>query len=161
MLEVAPRLSRRAERLGAIAGADERGTRLLFHLRGAAGVGKGGVGVEVVRGNDLGNLVFIGERIRQVCSSGEMACAALLLRKRLVRDVAHEVLEKAVLAVLRRRWIGLNAQDLLARKRAKKRIELAFGDTAHDCKRMSRKRLADDRRVLQEAALFARQPVES
>jgi hypothetical protein len=39
---------------------------------------------------------------------------AIRLCQRLVGDLAQEVLEEAVLAVLGRAWIGLDAEDLLA-----------------------------------------------
>ena len=90
-----------------------------------------------------------------------MAAATLLLRERLIGDVTHEVLEEAVLAVLRRRRVGLHAEDLLARKRAEERVELGLGDTSQDCERVACEGLAEDRRVLEQTALFRRQSVEA
>jgi hypothetical protein len=77
-----------------------------------------------VRGDDLGDLVLVGEDIDKVGGSGEVARATLLLRERLVGHVADEVLEKAVLAVLRRRRVGLDTEDLLTRQRGEEWIEL-------------------------------------
>jgi len=79
----------------------------------------------------------------------EVARAALLLREGLVRDVADEVLEEPVLAVLGRCWICLDAEDLLARERAQERVEVGLGDTSYSREPVSRKGLAENGRVLE------------
>ena len=118
LLEVAPGLGGRRERLGALAGAHEHGLRLALDLGGVLGVRGGLVGGEVVRRDDLDDLVLVlRERSAQVRGGREVPRAALPLRERLVGDVAHEVLEEAVLAVLGRARVGLHAEHLLADER--------------------------------------------
>ena len=58
---------------------------------------------------------------------GEVPGTALPLRERLVGDVADEVLEEAVLAVLGRARVGLDAEHLLAHERREQRLDLDVG----------------------------------
>ena len=79
-----------------------------------------------MRGDHLDHLVLVaGERRAQVLGRGEVPRPALALRERLVGDVADEVLEEAVLAVLGRARVGLDAEHLLAHERREQRLELA------------------------------------
>ena len=63
-------------------------------------IGDGAVGLEQVGCDDLCNLV-VGDRGREMRGSREMPALALVARERLVGDVTDEILEEAVLAVLR------------------------------------------------------------
>src|SRR4051794_14893217 len=90
-----------------------------------------------------------------------MSRVPLALRERLVRDVANEVLEKAVLAVLGRPRIRLDRDHLLARERREERLELALGEARDRDERTRHERLPYDRGVLQQAPLLGGQPVEA
>ena len=81
-----------------------------------------------MRGDHLDDLVLVGgERGAQVRGRGEVPGPALALRERLVGDVADEVLEEAVLAVLGRARVGLHAEHLLADERCEQRLDLGLG----------------------------------
>ena len=60
----------------------------------------------------------------------------LPLRERLVGDVPDEVLEEAVLAVLGRARIGLDAEHLLADEPGEDRLELLLGAAAERAERL-------------------------
>ena len=80
-----------------------------------------------MRRDHLDHLVVVSEGSAQVGGGGEVPGTTLSLRERLVGDVAHEVLEKAVLAVLGRAGVGLHAEHLLARERREQRLDLDVG----------------------------------
>src|SRR5437868_10477926 len=90
-----------------------------------------------------------------------MSRVALSLRERLVRDVANEVLEEAVLAVLRRARIRLDRNHLLASERSEERLELLLWEPGDRGKGAHREGLAHDGGVLQQAPLLGRQTVEA
>ena len=123
--QVALRLAEGRERRGALARADERLVRLSPHLAGVGRLGIRLVRVDVVGGDHLGDLVLVRERRAQVRGRGEVAGTPLVPRQRLVGDVADEVLQEAVLPVLGRARVGLQAEHLLAHERGEQRLELA------------------------------------
>ena len=125
LLEVALRLGRRAERSGPVARPHERLAGLLADLVRVVGVGGDAIGVEEVRGDDLGDLL-LAQPLRQEAGRGQVAGLAVAVRERLVGDVPDEVLEEAVLPVLGRARIGLDAQHLLADERREQRLELGL-----------------------------------
>ena len=61
----------------------------------------------------LDDLFLLRERRLEMRRRREMPSPALPLRQRLVGDVADEILEEAVLPVLGRAWVGLDAEHLL------------------------------------------------
>ena len=83
-----------------------------------------------MRGEYFRDLLLASECSLDVFGRSEVSHPALPLRERLVGNVADEVLQEAVLAVLRRRGIGLHAEDLLPRERPEKRVELRFVETS-------------------------------
>src|SRR4051794_18078232 len=101
LLEMSLRLARRAQRRCALARPEEHLARLHLDLARVLCVRDCTVGVEVVRRQHLDDLVLVDEGRLQIRGRGEMSRMPLALRERLVRDVANEVLEEAVLAVLR------------------------------------------------------------
>ena len=73
------------------------------------------MGGEVVRCDHLDHLLFLlREGCAQVGGGCEVSGTTLSFRERLVGDVADEVLEEPVLAVLGRAGIGLHAEHLLS-----------------------------------------------
>src|SRR5437899_1359060 len=90
-----------------------------------------------------------------------MPRAALTLRERLERYMPDEVLKEAVLPVLGRAWVGLEREHLFLDERREQRIELILTKTRDRRRCPTRERLADDGRVLKQATLLGRQPVEA
>ena len=80
-----------------------------------------------MRGDDLDDLLVLGEARLQMRRRGEMPGPTLPFRERLVRDVADQVLEEPVLAVLGRPRVGLHAEHLLANERREEGVELHLG----------------------------------
>ena len=99
------------------------------------------------------------ERAAQVLGGCQMPGTALSLRERLVGDVADEVLEEAVLAVLGRARVGLHTEHLLAREGDEHRLEVGVGARKRR-QRVSREGLAEHGRVLEQSTLLRREPVE-
>ena len=93
-------LACRPEGVRPLARAHERSARLRPHGIRVLGVREGRVGVEVVRGEDLGDLVLLAIGVLEVRGRREVPRAALVAGERLVGDVTDEILEEAVLAVL-------------------------------------------------------------
>ena len=124
LCEVALRLTGGGEGLGPIAGADERRPRFRADVRSVGRLGVGLVGVDVVRRDHLGDLVLFRERCAQVFGRREVARPPLVSRERLVRHVADEVLQEAVLAVLGRADVCLQAENLLPDQRGEQGFEL-------------------------------------
>src|SRR5512133_1030984 len=89
---------------------------------------------------------------------GEVTRAPLPSGECLVCDVADEVLQEAVLAVLRRARVGLQRDDLFAHERMEERVELRLFEAGESG---ARERLSEDRSVLQKPALLVRQTVEA
>ena len=159
LLEVAACLRSRTERPGALAGAGEHDLGLLPRLGRVIGVRYGLVGGEVVGGDDLDHLVVVCERLDQVLGGREVADPPFALRKCLVRDVAHEVLEEPVLPVLGRTGVCLNPEHLLADERTEERLDP--GIAPRECREcVESECLTEHGRVLEQPPLLWRQPVE-
>ena len=76
-------------------------------------------------GGDFDDLVLVGSpRLEEIAGDREMLVLAVALRKRLVGDRSHEVLEERVLAAVRRPRIGLERDDLLADERVEQFLEV-------------------------------------
>ena len=75
--EDAGRLDGRGERRRALAGAGERLPRLPLDLGCVVGIGEQPVGIEVVRGDDLDDLLLVRPRGREMPRRGEVARLAL------------------------------------------------------------------------------------
>ena len=80
-----------------------------------------------MRRDHLDHLVLVRKARCEVLGGGEVPRSPIAFRQRLVGDVAHEVLQEAVLAVLGRARVGLEAEHLLAHERAEQRLELLLG----------------------------------
>ncbi len=101
-LERALGLCGRSQGSRSLAGTDEHLASLGADLLGIGIVGRRRVGVEVMGGDDIDDLVLLGapgRRERNVGGS-EVLGLALLLRDRLVGDVLDDVLQERVLAAL-------------------------------------------------------------
>ena len=160
VFEVAPGFGGRRERLGTLPGPHEHGLRLVLDLGCVFRVRGGLVGGKVVRCDHLDHFVLVGyERGAQVGGGSEMSGTALSLRERLVRDVAHEVLEEAVLAVLGRARVCLHAEHLLAGEGREQRLDLDIGACERG-ERVFREGLAEHRGVLEQPPLLRGQAVE-
>jgi hypothetical protein len=112
-LEVVLRLLVRRQRGGTFAGAGEHLLRLDPDRRCVFGIGCRLIGVEVVGGDHLDDLLLaVAEGLHEMRSRGEMADFALGLGERLVGDPLEQVLEEAVLTSLGGARIGLHAEHL-------------------------------------------------
>ena len=112
-----------------------------------------------MRGDDLGDLVF-GEAGREMFCRCKMAGLALVAGERLVGDVADEVLEKTVLAVLGRTRVGLQRQDLLAHEGDEQRLDVLLGSTGKVRECRPGEGLAQDGAVLKDTPFVRREPVQ-
>ena len=143
-----------------LAGPREHRLRVRSDLGRVVRVRDGLVRGQVVRGDHLDHLVLVlGEGGPQVRRGGQVPGTAVPSGKRLVRDVAHEILEEAVLAVLGRARVGLDAEHLLPHQRCEQRLGLDVGA----CERGQRnacERLAEHGGVLQQPPLLGREAVE-
>src|SRR5215211_6280534 len=92
---------------------------------------------------------------------GEVTRAPLPSGECLVRDVADEVLQEAILSVLRRARVGLQRDDLLAHERMEERVELVLFEPGESGERGARERLSEHGSVLQQPSFFWRQTVEA
>ena len=160
LLEVALRFGRRGKRLGSFTGSGERQPGPPLDLGRVDRVGIEPVRLDEVRRDDLGQLV-LGRRGGEMLGGREVARAPLPSGECLVRDVADEVLQEAVLAVLRRARVGLKRDDLLAHERMKQCVELRLAEPGECGERCARKRLSEHGSVLQQPALLRRQTVET
>ena len=112
-------------------------------------------------GENLGDLLLLsGERGLEMLGGCEVARFALPLGQRLVRDVADEVLQKAVLTALRRTRVRLDAQNLLSHEACQQRLDLAIGARRQRRKCRVREGLAEHRAVLQQSPLLGGETVE-
>jgi hypothetical protein len=105
----------RAQRGRAFGGANEHLARGALDLVCIRSLRRGAEGVEVVRGDDLDDLVLLrapdgGEVLR----GRQMFLLPLALRDRLVGDVPDDVLQKRILTPLGRARVGLDREHLLA-----------------------------------------------
>ena len=161
LLEVALRLGRGAERGSPLAGLRRAPPAPSPRSASASSAsGSSAVGLEQVRGDHLGYLL-LGERSREVLGGGQVLGAALLLRQRLVRDLAEQVLEEAVLAVLGRARVGLEAEHLLADQAGEQRLELRLGRSGQRGQRSARERLPEHGRIAEQPPLLGRETVEA
>ena len=127
----------------------------------SSAVGRSPVGIEVVRGDHLDDLVLLGPpRRREEAGRGEVLRLALGLREHLVRDLLDDVLQEGVLAALGRARIGLHRDDLLAQQRGEQRLELVGVAPAERRQPELGERLAEHRGVLDDAPLLGAEPVE-
>ena len=118
------------------------------------------MGSEVVRCDHLDHLVLVGgERPAQGLGSGQVLRPALMPRQRLVGHMAHEILEEAVLAMLGRAGIRLDAEHLLAREGREQGLDVGVG-VGKPGQRVSREGLAEHGRVLEQPPLVCGEAVE-
>jgi len=113
-----------------------------------------------VRCEHLGDLVLVREGALEMLRCSEMTVLAVTFRERLVGDMAHEVLQEPVLPALRRSWIGLHAEHLLANEAGEQRLELLGRATTERSERTLGESLSEHRPVLQQPPLFGRDAVE-
>ena len=160
-LECTLRLEIRRERRRALRGTDEHLARHRADLLGVHVVRSGSVGVEVVGGDDLDDLVLLGAPDgREESRRGEMFRLSPLLGDGVVRDLLHDVLEERVLASLRRARVGLDGEHLLAEERREQRLQLPLRQPGDLGEARFRERLPEHRAVLDESTLLRRQAVE-
>ena len=160
LLEVALRLLVGAQRRRALARTGEVLAGFGPDLSRVLRVRRRPVGVHVVGGDDLDDLL-LAKRLLEERSGREMLGLSVGLRKRLVGDPAQQVLEEDVLAVLRRARIGLDREHLLADERGEERIELGLGQATQRAEALLREGLAEDGAVLEGAAFLRREAVET
>src|SRR5205085_1174754 len=91
---------------------------------------------------------------------GEMPRLALVLRKRVVCDLLHQRLEKAVMAALGRARVAFEPEDLLADERCEQRRDLVRISTAERSEAFLGEGLAEHRCVAENPALVRLEPVE-
>jgi hypothetical protein len=116
------------------------------------------VGLEQVRGDDLCDFV-LAQGGSEVLGGGEVLGASVALRQRLVGDAADDVLEEAVLTVLRRPRIRLQSQQLLSDEAGQERLQLRLCLPGQRGERGRRERLSEHCRVLDELPLLRAQAV--
>ena len=112
-----------------------------------------------MRGHDLGDLV-LGEAGRKMLGRCKVADLALVAGERLVGDMAHEVLQEAVLTVLGRARVCLQRQDLLAHQRDEQRLDVLFRPAGQVGEGRAGEGLAENSAVLEHAPLVRREPIE-
>jgi hypothetical protein len=109
------RLRVRPERGRTLRGSDDHLACFRPQLLGVGVVGCRLVGVEVVRRDDLRDLVFLGAPGRgEEAGRSQVLRLTVSPRERLVGDALDDVLKERVLTSLRRARIGLDGEDLLA-----------------------------------------------
>ena len=113
----------RPESGGPLGAGDEGPTSALTELRRVRSVGIEAIRLDEVRRDDLSDLV-LGDRRGKVLRSRQMLLAAVTLRERVVGDLADQVLQEPILAVLGRTRIGLQPEQLLAHEPREHRFEL-------------------------------------
>ena len=161
-LEGALRLRVRAEGVRALGRPHEHLERLRPQLVGVGIIRRGVVRVEVVSGDDLDDLVLLRAPCRcEELSGCEVLGLPLASRDRLVGDPLDDVLEERVLPPLGRPGISLHRKDLLTEKAAEQRFELRLHHAADCSETLLRKRLAEHRAALDQAALLGPKRVES
>ena len=158
--EVALRLLAGAERGGAFSCPRQAVARLRADRRRIVCVGGGVVGGEVVEGNDLDDFLFAPALFELVCGH-EVPCFAVGSGQCFVGDLAEQVLEEAVLAVLGGARVGLDAEDFFAGEGGEERLELGFGSAAERGECVFGERLAEHSGVLDHAPLIRREAVEA
>ena len=161
-LERALRLERGSQRGGALGGAGEPAPRLAANDVAIGCVGVGLVRVEIVRGDHLGDLVRVDARVRgEKARRRKVARPAVAPGDRLVGDPLHERLQERELPSLGRERIGLDREQLLPHEARHERLDGLLRRPRDRGQSAAREGLAEDRRVLQQAALRLRHTVES
>ena len=80
-----------------------------------------------MRCGDFDDLVLLADpALLDECCGGQMLSLSILLGQRVVRDLAHQVLEEAVLPALGRARVGLERQHLLAQECREERLDLVL-----------------------------------
>jgi len=128
-LEVALRLGRGTERGRSLAGLEQCLVGFAAEPFGVGCVGVEPVGVEQVGGDHLGHLV-LAEGGREVLGGCEVLLAPVSLWQGLVGDVAEQVLEERVLALLGRARIGLQPQHFPPHHGGEERLQPVVLETA-------------------------------
>src|SRR5579859_6920285 len=90
-----------------------------------------------------------------------MAGPPLPSREGLIGDVADEVLQEAVLAVLGRARVGLKRDDFLANQGVEQRIEFCLRELGERGERGARERLPEYRSILEQPALRRRETIQA
>ena len=161
LCEDAGGLDRRGQRRRALSGPGERVPRLLLELRGILGFGHQPVGLEVVGGDHLDDLLLVCPGRCEVPGSRQVTCLAVGLRERLVCDPLQQVLEEPELAALRRARVRLEGEYLLADEAEEERLDLGLVLPRECGDAVLREGLAEHRCVVNEGALLGGQPVEA
>ena len=159
LLEVPLRLGCGTERRGAISRLGKSVTRLLLDLLRVRRVGCRSVRGQVVGGQHLDDF-FLAEAGAQERGGREVLRAPVTLAQGLVGDVADEVLQEAVLAVLGRARVGLTREHFLADEGTEHTLEVGFRVVAQRGEAVLGEGLAEHCAVLQQAAFLRRQAVE-
>ena len=106
-----------ADAFAALGGLHERRNRLLTDFASVGVTGHGFEGVEVVPGDDVGDLLAVTrEGGAQMRGHGEMARLAVTPGQGVVGDLAQHVLGKPVAAPLGRQRVGRDAKHLAAQQ---------------------------------------------
>jgi hypothetical protein len=115
-----------------------------------------------MRGDHFDDLVLL-ELLPCVEVSGhrEMAGFAVATAQGLVRDSLDEVLEEAVLAPLGRVRVGLDLEELLPHERPERLLQVGGRDARDGRDRRGGERLAEHRRILEDAALAGGEGIEA
>ena len=117
--------------------------------------------VEVVRGDHLRDLVGVGTRVLgQEARDGEVACATVAPRDRLVGDPLDEGLEEPEMASLRRERVGVDRQQLLSNEAVRELLHLRLVEAGQRGETAAGEALAEHRCVLEQPALRLGKPVE-
>src|SRR5215831_11974379 len=140
LLEVPLRFSSGGKRGCSLACPRQRGAGVFLDLCRVGCIGRRNVRVEIVRRDDLDELVLT-RCAFEVCSGREMLFLAVCPCKRLVGNAPEEILEEPVLAVLGGSWISLNAEDLLPYERRQNGLQVQLGETRERAHRLLREGL--------------------
>ena len=145
LLEVAPCLLAGRELRGPLAGSRQHHEGLGLHLAGVVRLGGEYVGLEVMRGDDLDDLLVLGSPSSlQVGRHGEVLVLALALGEGLVGDGPHKVLQEAELPAVGRPWVGLERDDLLSHEGPQQLVERVGTEVGEGEQRCPAEGLADD-----------------
>ena len=151
----------RTERGGPQRRPPQRGDRLAAQLGGVVVVAGRTIGVEVVGGDHLGDLLaVVGEGSPQVLGGGTVAGLALSPGQPFVGDRPQQPLAEAVLARLRGEWIGADREHLLTHQRPQRVVQLGLGEVAERRRRGPREAAPEYGHRPHEAALGRRECVE-
>ena len=155
---VAERLVGRPERRRTLRGAVEQLERGADQVLGIVVVGPVVERVEVVPGDDGGDLVARAGLL-EVSRHRQVACLAIAAGQRLVGDGAHERLHEPVLAPLGREPVGVDLEDLLADQLREDGVQVR--DAAHRLEPFACERQAERGGVLHHLPLGRCEGVET